>query len=63
MCPDGVQVGEECTWRSVERVKTITADCMLSLGYGKACKEDKGFPMQHSTDLLTQALAQCPSPI
>lgn len=57
-CTDGHYVGDgsSCAWQTQALVKSISLDCLLSLGYFQACEKDgMTFPFADSTAVLQQA--------
>lgn len=52
-CADGMSVGDnDCAWREVKRIKSLSVDCLVKAGFVDRCKEDQGLPFEKTTEFI-----------
>ena len=63
MCQGTDSIGDGgCAWKMIELVKSISLDCLESVGFLAACQEDNfDFPFANSAIVLGNALNQTDS--
>jgi hypothetical protein len=56
-CPGSVPVGPHCSWRELNRVKTINATCLIGHGFFDACNRDGDAPFLQAQLVFSRAFA------
>eukprot|EP01095_Lingulamoeba_sp_RSL-Kostka_P008982 TRINITY_DN3064_c0_g1_i1.p1 TRINITY_DN3064_c0_g1~~TRINITY_DN3064_c0_g1_i1.p1 ORF type:complete len:431 (-),score=118.52 TRINITY_DN3064_c0_g1_i1:1085-2335(-) len=60
-CSSNQNIGENgCAWKTIQREKTISSDCLKTYNFVEACNTDATFPFNLAYGSLLKAFEQCP---
>jgi len=60
-CKGNKTIGQSgCSWKTVTRDKTISADCLRNQGFVQACLNDQTMPLYNAKATMEKAFKQCP---